>query len=65
MSAAVDELARLDFRVKDENKEAHYAKLKDEIGNIMKSVMTLRGKLTEVVADLKMQSQSLFEQSDS
>lgn len=55
----------LDFRVKDENKEAHYAKLKDEIGNIMKSVMTLRGKLTEVVADLKMQSQSLFEQSDS
>ena len=65
VSAAVDELARLDFRVKDENKEAHYAKLKDEIGNIMKSVMTLRGKLTEVVADLKMQSQSLFEQSDS
>ena len=65
VSAAVDELARLDFRVKDENKEARYVKLKDEIGNIMKWVMTLRGELTEVVTDLKMQSQSLFEQSDS
>ena len=51
--------------MKDEKKETHYAKLTDEIGNIMKSVITLRGELTVVVADLKMQSQSLFEQSDS
>lgn len=64
-SGEVDELARLDFRVKDEKKEKRYAKLTDEVGNIMKSVITLRGELTSVVADLKTQSRALFEQSDS
>lgn len=64
-SGAVDELARLDFRVKDMNREKRYARLTDEVGNIMKSVITLRSELTTVVADLKTQSKALFEQSDS
>lgn len=64
-SGAVDELARLDFRVKDMNREKRYTKLTDEVGNIMKSVIALRSELTTVVADLKTQSKALFEQSDS
>ncbi len=65
VSKSVDELARLDFRVKDEKKEARFAGLKDEIGNIMNSVITLRGELTGVAVNLKAQSKKFFEKSDS
>ena len=62
---AVEELAALDFRVKNEQQERRFAGLKDEVGNIMRAVLKLRGELTAVVTDLKNQSSNLFEQSDS
>lgn len=62
---AVEELAALDFRVKNEQQERRFAGLKDEVGNIMRAVLKLRGELTAVVTDLKVQSGNLFEQSDS
>lgn len=64
-AGAVEKLATLDFRGDDEKKEARFAKLKDEAGNIMNAVLKLRGELTGVVADLKVQSKALFTQSDS
>lgn len=64
-SKSVEELAALDFRVKNEEKELRFAGRNDEAGNIMKAVVKLRGELTAVVTDLKVQSGSLFEQSDS
>ena len=62
---AVEELAALDFRVKNGQQERRFAGLKDEVGNIMRAVLKLRGELTAVVTDLKNQSGNLFEQSDS
>lgn len=62
---AVEELAALDFRVKNEQQERRFAGLKDEVGNIMRAVLKLRGELTAVVTDLKNQSGNLFKQSDS
>ena len=62
---AVEELAALDFRVKNERQERRFAGLKDEVGNIMRAVLKLRGELTAVVTDLKNQSGNLFEQSAS
>lgn len=62
---AVEELAALDFRVKNERQERRFAGLKDEVGNIMRAVLKLRGELTAVVTELKNQSGNLFEQSDS
>lgn len=62
---AVEELAALDFRVKNEQQERQFAGLKDEVGNIMRAVLKLRGELTAVVTELKNQSGNLFEQSDS
>ncbi len=62
---AVEELAALDFRVKNEQQERRFAGLKDEVGNIMRAVLKLRGELTAVVTELKNQSDNLFEQSDS
>ena len=62
---AVEELAALDFRVKNEQQERRFAGLKDEVGNIMRAVLKLRGELTAVVTELKNQSGTLFEQSDS
>lgn len=62
---AVEELATLDFRVKNERQERRFAGLKDEVGNIMRAVLKLRGELTAVVTELKNQSGNLFEQSDS
>ena len=62
---AVEELAALDFRVKNEQQERRFAGLKDEVGNIMRAVLKLRGELTAVVTELKNQSGNLFEQSDS
>lgn len=64
-SNAVEELAALDFRVKNEKQERRFAGFKDEVGNIMRAVLKLRGELTAVVTDLKVQSGNLFEQSDS
>lgn len=64
-AGAVEKLATLDFRGDDEKKEARFAKLKDEAGKIMNAVLKLRGELTGVVADLKVQSKALFTQSDS
>ena len=61
---AVEELAALDFRVKNEQ-QRRFAGLKDEVGNIMRAVLKLRGELTAVVTDLKNQSGNLFEQSAS
>lgn len=65
VAGSVDKLAELDFRASNDNKEQRYSKLKDEIGNIMNAVLKLRGELTGVVADLKVQSKTLFSQSDS
>lgn len=65
VAGSVDKLAELDFRASNDNKEQRYSKLKDEIGNIMNAVLKLRGELTGVVADLKVQSKNLFNQSDS
>lgn len=65
VAGSVDKLAELDFRSNNDNKEQRYSKLKDEIGNIMNAVLKLRGELTGVVADLKVQSKTLFNQSDS
>lgn len=62
---AVEELAALDFRVKNEQQERRFAGLKDEVGNIMRAVLKIRGELTAVVTDLKNQSGNLFEQSAS
>lgn len=62
---AVEELAALDFRVKNEQQERRFAGLKDEVGNIMRAVLKFRGELTAVVTDLKNQSGNLFEQSAS
>lgn len=62
---AVEELATLDFRVKNERQERRFAGLKDEVGNIMRAVLKLRGELTAVVTELKNQSGNLFEQSAS
>ena len=62
---AVEELAALDFRVKNEQQERRFAGFKDEVGNIMRAVLKLRGELTAVVTDLKNQSGNLFEQSAS
>lgn len=62
---AVEELAALDFRVKNERQERRFAGLKDEVGNIMRAVLKLRGELTAVVTNLKNQSGNLFEQSAS
>ena len=62
---AVEELAALDFRVKNEQQERRFAGLKDEVGNIMRAVLKLRGELTAVVTNLKNQSGNLFEQSAS
>lgn len=62
---ALEELAALDFRVKNERQERRFAGLKDEVGNIMRAVLKLRGELTAVVTELKNQSGNLFEQSDS
>ena len=62
---AVEELAALDFRVKNEQQERRFAGLKDEVGNIMRAVLKLRGELIAVVTELKNQSGNLFEQSDS
>ena len=62
---AVEELAALDFRVKNKQQERRFAGLKDEVGNIMRAVLKLRGELTAVVTELKNQSDNLFEQSDS
>lgn len=62
---AVEELAALDFRVKNEQQERRFAGLMDEVGNIMRAVLKLRGELTAVVTELKNQSGNLFEQSDS
>ena len=62
---AVEELAALDFRVKNEQQERRFAGLKDEVGNIMRAVLKLRGELTAVVTELKNQSGNLFEQSAS
>lgn len=62
---AVEELPALDFRVKNEQQERRFAGLKDEVGNIMRAVLKLRGELTAVVTELKNQSDNLFEQSDS
>ena len=62
---AVEELAALYFRVKNEQQERRFAGLKDEVGNIMRAVLKLRGELTAVVTELKNQSGNLFEQSDS
>lgn len=64
-AGAVDKLAALDFRRSDSRKEERYSRLTDEVGNIMNAVLKLRGELTGVVADLKVQSKALFEQSDS
>lgn len=64
-AGAVEKLATLDFRENDVRKEARFARLRDEAGNIMNAVLKLRGELTGVVADLKTQSKALFTQSDS
>ena len=64
-AGAVDKLAALDFRGIDSRKEERFSRLTDEVGNIMNAVLKLRGELTSVVADLKVQSKALFEQSDS
>lgn len=64
-AGAVEKLAALDFRENDVRKEARFARLRDEAGNIMNAVLKLRGELTGVVADLKTQSKALFTQSNS
>ena len=64
-AGAVEKLAALDFSENDVRKEARFARLRDEAGNIMNAVLKLRGELTGVVADLKTQSKALFTQSDS
>lgn len=64
-AGAVEKLAALDFRENDVRKEARFARLRDEAGNIMNAVLKLRGELTGVVADLKTQGKALFTQSDS
>lgn len=63
--SSVESLSELDFAVADKDKESRYSRRKDEAGNILNAVVALRGKLTDVVMDLKNQSRVLFEQSDS
>lgn len=63
--SSVEALSELEFKVADEDKEKRYSRKKDEAGNILNAVVTLRGKLTDVVLGLKKQSRVLFDQSES
>ena len=63
--SSVEALSELEFKVADEDKEKRYSRKKDEAGNILNAVVALRGKLTDVVLDLKKQSRVLFDQSES
>lgn len=63
--SSVEALSELEFKVADEDKEKRYSRKKDEAGNIINAVVTLRGKLTDVVLELKKQSRVLFDQSES
>ncbi len=60
---SVDNLAALDFRVMDAALEDKYLKSNDEVANILYAIRDLRGKLAEVVNEIRGQSNQLFEAS--
>lgn len=60
---SVGRLSEMDFTSLDVQKEEKYAGRKDEIGNILRTVVALRGRLAEVLGGLRKQGDSLFEEA--
>jgi methyl-accepting chemotaxis protein len=61
---SVGSLANLDFTTVDEEKERKYSRHKDEVGNIVQAVISLRGSLSGVTNSLKGQSDSLYKEAE-
>lgn len=61
---SVGKLSELDFTQLDEQKEKKYLSRKDEIGDILRAVVALRGSLANVMGDLQKQGGSLFEEAE-
>lgn len=61
---SVGRLSEMDFTSLDVQKEEKYAGRKDEIGNILRAVVALRGSLAEVLGGLRKQGDSLFEEAE-
>lgn len=60
----IDNLGELNFSAVHFGKEEKYIKKKDEMGRIFQSVLLLRQKLTDVIEQLRNQSDELFRVSD-
>ncbi len=61
---SVGRLADLDFTSLDAEKEKKYIKRKDEIGDILRAVVALRGSQAEVLSGLQKQGGDLFEEAE-
>ncbi len=62
--SSVGRLADLDFTSLDEEKEKKYVKRKDEIGNILRAVVALRGSQAEVLSGLQKQGGDLYGEAE-
>lgn len=61
---SVGRLAQLDFTSLDAEKEKKYVKRKDEIGDILRAVVALRGSQAEVLSGLQKQGGDLFGEAE-
>lgn len=61
---SVDRLAEMDFTTPNAEKEQKYLRRGDEIGDILRAVVMLRGKLAGVLNGLERQSSDLFREAE-
>lgn len=61
---SVERLAEMDFTALDADKEGRYLRRRDEIGDILRAVVMLRGNLADVVNGLETQSSNLFREAE-
>lgn len=62
---SVEKLSDLDFTQADAGKEEKYTRRKDELGHILRAVVSLCGKLSEVTNELKNQSTNVFQEAET
>lgn len=62
---SVEKLSELDFTQMDEAREKKYVDRKDEMGHILRAVVSLRGNLSVVTNELKNQSTNVFQEAET
>lgn len=62
---SVGKLSELDFTQVDADREKKYIRRKDEMGHILRAVVSLRSKLSEVTGELKSQSSDAYREAEA